>query len=87
MSNRYRVLDVTSRDKRVTKTITGIIGSLHVEGHQGPVEQDFIGNRLHGTDVSEFIHDHCGSLVKFLQDGRWHDDFAFTVIFSFLIPS
>ncbi len=54
---------------RATKTITDIIATLRTEGHQGPVEQDFIGNRLHGTDVSEFIHTHYDSLVKFLQDG------------------
>ena len=35
-------------------TITAIIAALHDEGHQGPLEQGFIGNRLHGTDVSEF---------------------------------
>jgi hypothetical protein len=68
MSNYYRVLIATSRDKRVTKTITAIFAALHVEGHQDPVEQDFIGNHLHGTDVSEFIHVHHGSLLKFLQD-------------------
>jgi hypothetical protein len=78
MSN-YRSLDVTSRDKRVSKTITVIIAALHVEGHQGPVEQGFIGNRLHGTDVSEFIHAHYVSLVKFLQDGNCHDDFVVTI--------
>jgi hypothetical protein len=33
-----------------------------------PLEQDFIGNRLHGTDVSEFIHARYESLVKFLQE-------------------
>ncbi len=38
------------------------------EGHQGPFEQGFIGNRLYGTDVREFIHAHYGSLVEFLQD-------------------
>jgi hypothetical protein len=48
-------LDVTSRDKRAAKTITAFIAALHTEGHQGPVEQDFIGNRLHGTDVSVSI--------------------------------
>ncbi len=68
MSNYYRVLD-TTRDKCVSKTITAIIAALHAEGHQDPVEQGFIDNHLHGTDVSEFIHDHYGSLVKFLQDG------------------
>jgi hypothetical protein len=79
MSNYYRALDTTSRDKRVTKTITAIIATLHTEGHQGPVEQGFIGNRLHGTDVSEFIHTRYGSLVKFLQDGTCHDDFVVTI--------
>jgi hypothetical protein len=52
----------------MTKTITVIFAALHVEGHQDPVEQDFIGNHLHGTDVIEFIHVHHGSLLKFLQD-------------------
>ena len=41
-----------------------------------PLEQDLIGNRLHGTDVSEFIHARYGSLVKFLQDGTCRDDFV-----------
>ncbi len=50
--------DATTRDKRVPKTITTTIVTVHDEGHQGPLEQVFIGNRLHGTDVSEFIHDH-----------------------------
>ena len=45
----------SSRDKRAAKTITTIIAALS-EGHQGPLEQGVIGNRLHGTDVSEFIH-------------------------------
>jgi hypothetical protein len=79
MSNYYRVLDATSRDKRVAKTITAIIAALHVKGHQGPVEQGFIGKRLHGTDVSEFIHARYDSLVKFLQDGSCRDDFVVTV--------
>ena len=35
VSNYYRALDATSRDKRVTKTITVIIAALHDEGHQG----------------------------------------------------
>jgi hypothetical protein len=70
MSNYYRALDAPSRDKRAAKTSTAIIAALHAEGHQGPVEQGFIGNRLHGTDVSEFIHARYGSLVKFLQDGK-----------------
>ncbi len=79
MNNYYRALDATSRDKRAAKTITAIIATLHTEGHQGPVEQRFIGNHLHGTDVSEFIHAHYGSLVKFLQDGSCHDDFVVTI--------
>ncbi len=79
VSNDYRALDVTSRDKRVTKTITAINATLHAEGHQGPLEQGFIGNRLHGTDVSEFIHAHYGSLVKFLKDGTCRDDFVVTI--------
>jgi hypothetical protein len=70
MINYYRALDATSREKCVTKTITVIIATLHTEVHQGPVEQGFIGNHLHGSDVSEFIHARYGSLVKFLQDGR-----------------
>ena len=69
MRNYYRGLDATSRDKRAAKTITAIIAALHAEGHQGSLEQGFIGNRLHGTDVSEFIHARYGSLVKFLQNG------------------
>jgi hypothetical protein len=68
MSNYYRALDATSRDKRAAKTITAIIAALHAEGHQGSLEQGFIGNRLHGTDTSEFIHARYGSLVKFLQE-------------------
>jgi hypothetical protein len=79
MSNYYRDLDTNSRDKCVSKTITDIIASLHAEGHQGPVEQGFIGNRLHGTDVSEFIHARYDSLVKFLQDGNCLDDFVVTI--------
>ena len=79
VSNYYRALDATSRGKRATKTITVIIAALHDEGHQGPLEQDFIGNHLHGTDVSEFIHAHYGSLVKFLQDGTCRDDFVVTI--------
>jgi hypothetical protein len=66
-------------DTEDIKTITGIIGALHTEGHQGPVEQDFIGNHPHGTDVSEFIHDRCGSLVKFLQYGR---SITYTILHS-----
>jgi hypothetical protein len=57
--------------KRVSKTISAIITSLHDEGHLGLLEQGFIRDivRLHCTDVSEFIHcDLYGSLVKFLQD-------------------
>ncbi len=79
VNNYYRDLDATSRDKRVAKTITAIIAAFHAEGHQGPLEQDFIDNRLHGTDVSEFIHDRYGSLVKFLQDGTCRDDFVVTL--------
>jgi hypothetical protein len=79
MKNYYRALDATSRDKCVTKTITAIITTLHAEGHQGPVEHGFIGNRLHDTDVSEFIHAPYGSLVKFLEDGNCHDDFVVTI--------
>ncbi len=78
VNNYYRSLDGTSRDKRATKTITAIIAALHDEGHQGPLEQGFIGNRLHGTDVSEFIHARYSSLVKFLQDGTCFDDFVVT---------
>ncbi len=66
--NYYRALDDTSRDKHTAKSITVIIAALHGEGHQGPLEQGFIDNRLHGTDVSEFIHVLYGSLVKFLHD-------------------
>ena len=79
VNNYYRALDATSRDKRAAKTITAIIAALHAEGHQGPLEQGFIGNRLHGTDVSEFIHARYGSLVKFLQDGTCRDDFVVTI--------
>ncbi len=79
MSNFYRALDTTSRDKCDDKTITANIATLHAEGHQGPVEQGFIGNRLHGTDVSEIIHAHYDSLVKFLEDGCCRDDFVVTV--------
>jgi hypothetical protein len=79
MSNYYRALDATSRDKRATKTITAIIAVLHDEGHQVPVEQGFIGNRLHGTDVSEFIHTRYDSLVKILQDGSCRDDLVVTI--------
>ena len=63
--NYYRALDPTSHVKRAAKTITAIIAALLPEGHQGPLEQGFIGNRLHGTDVSEFIHARYGPLVKF----------------------
>ena len=59
VNNYYRALDATSRDKRAAKTITAIIAALHAKGHQGPLEQGLIGNRLHGTDVSEFIHARC----------------------------
>jgi hypothetical protein len=38
--------------KYTTKTITVIITALHGEGHQGPPEQGFISNHLHGTDVT-----------------------------------
>jgi hypothetical protein len=79
VSHHYRALDTTSRDKLVAKTTTAIIAALHDEGHQGPLEQGFIGNRLHGTDVSEFIHVRYGSLVKFLQDGTCRDDFVVTI--------
>ena len=79
VNNYHRALDATSRDKRAVKTITVIIAALHAEGHQGPLEEGFIGNRLHGTDVSEFIHAHYGSLVKFLQDGTCRDDFVVTL--------
>jgi hypothetical protein len=79
VSHYYRALDATSRDKRAAKTITAIIAALHAEGHQGPLELGFIGNRLHGTDVSEFIHARYGSLVKFLQDGTCRDDFVVTI--------
>jgi hypothetical protein len=37
------------------------------EGHRGPLEQGFIGSRLHGTDVNELIHTRYGSLVKFYR--------------------
>ena len=75
------VMSVTpnNHDKRTTKTIRSIIVALHEEGHIGPIEQGFIGNRLQGTDVSEFIQGRYGSLVKFLQDGNRHDDFVLTV--------
>ena len=53
VNNYYRSLDPTSRDK----------------DHRGPLEQGFIDNRLHDTDVSEFIHARYDPLVKFLQDG------------------
>ena len=69
-------MDPTSRDKRSAKTIIAIIAALRDEGHRGPLEQGFIGNRLHGTDVSEFIHARHSSFVKFLQDGTRHDDFV-----------
>ena len=62
MNNYYRALDATSRDKRAAKTITATIAALHAEGHQGPLEQGFIGNRLKGTDVSEFVHARYGSM-------------------------
>ena len=55
--------------------VTTIITSLRDEVHRGPLEQGFIGNRLHGTDVSEFIHTRYVSFVKFLQDGTYRDDF------------
>ncbi len=79
VNNYYRALDATSCDKRASKTITAIIAALHAEGHQRPLEQGFIGNRLHGTDVSEFIHARYGSLVKFLQDGTCREDFVVTI--------
>jgi hypothetical protein len=55
--------------------------ALLEEGHIGPIEQGFIGNRLHrqGTDLSEFIHARYLSLVKFLQDGSRNDDFVLSV--------
>jgi len=74
--NYYRTLDPTSRDKQVSKTITVVIVALRDEDHRGPLEQDFIGNRLHDTDVSDFIHVRYGSLV---QDGTCHDDFVVTI--------
>ena len=51
------VMPVTpnNHDNRTTKTIRSIIVALHEEGHISPIEQGFIGNRLQGTDVSEFI--------------------------------
>jgi hypothetical protein len=70
---------LSTRDKRAAKTISSIIVALHQEGHIGPIEQGFIGNRLQGTDVSEFIHARYGSLVKILQDGTRHEDFVLTV--------
>ena len=80
VNNYYRSLDATSRDKRATKTITAIIAALRAEGHQGPLEQGFIDNRLHGTDVSEFIHARYDFLIKYLQDGTCHDDFVVTLV-------
>ena len=59
-----------------------MIVTLHEEGHIDPIEQGFIGNRLQGTDVSEFIQAHYGSFVKFLQDGTRHDDKGQGVPFS-----
>ena len=79
VGNYYSSLAPNNRDKRAAKTISSIIVALHEEGHIGPIEQGFIGNRLQGTDVSEFIHARYGSLVKILQDGTRHDDFVLTV--------
>ncbi len=42
-----------------------IIATLHGEGHQGPFEQGFIDNRLHGTDVSELV------LVSLIIPQNW----------------
>ena len=69
VGNYYSSLAPNNRDKRAVKTISSIIVTLHEEGHIDPIEQGFIGNRLQGTDVSEFIQARYGSLVKFLQDG------------------
>ena len=76
VGNYYISLAPNNRDKRAAKTISSIIVALHEEGHIGPIEQGFIGNRLQGTDVSEFIQARYGSLVKFLQDDTRHDDFC-----------
>jgi hypothetical protein len=40
VSNYYRALDATSRDKRAAKTITTFIAALQGEGHQGPLEHE-----------------------------------------------
>ncbi len=73
ISNYYRSLDATSRDKCVAKTITDIITVIHGEGHQTSCTKL---HRLNGTDVSEFIHARYGSLVEILQDGTCRDDFV-----------
>ena len=74
VGNYYSSLAPNNRDKRAAKTISCIIVC-----HIGPIEQGFIGNRLQGTDVSEFIQARYGCLVKFLRDGTRHDDFVLTV--------
>ena len=79
VNNYYDGLVATSRDRRAAKTISVIIKSLHDQGHQGPVEQGFIGNRLHGSGVSQFLRARHGSLVKFLTDGTCRDDFTVLV--------
>jgi hypothetical protein len=81
VGNYYSSLAPNNRDKRAAKIISSIIVALalYEEGQIGPIEQGFIGNRLQGTDVSEFIHARYGSLVKFLQDGTRHDDFVLIV--------
>ena len=92
VNNYYRALDpgITSRDNRVVKTITTTIAAFRDEGHRGLLEQDFIGNHLHGTDVIEFIRAHYDPLVKFQQDGTCRDDFVVTidnkVLVSWIMP-
>jgi hypothetical protein len=79
VDNYYSSLAPNNRDKRAAMTTSSILVALHEEAHIGPIAQGFIGNRLQGTDVSEFIHARYGTLVKFLQDGTRHDDFVLTV--------
>lgn len=56
VGNYYSSLTPNSRDKRAEKTSSAIIVAFHETGRIGPIEQGFVGNRLHGTDVSDFIH-------------------------------
>jgi hypothetical protein len=53
--------------------------ALHEEGHIGHIEQGLIGIRIQDNNVSEFIHDRYGSLVKFLHGVTRHNDFVLTV--------